>query len=138
MGELLQYAKGSPFLLLVLVILGAVLYAAERILALSGPMSGLVRWWQNRELAKLKREAELRAERRRIQMEEESALLRDLRGQLAELETNVGRLREERRRREAHDRVMREWAEGLLRSARAAGLTYVDPPSTGEQEAVTA
>jgi hypothetical protein len=135
--DLLRYAEGSPFLLLALVILGAVLYAAEKLFALSGPMSGLVHWWQGRELAKLKRDAEVRAARRAIQAEEESALLRDLRGQLAELETNVGRLREERRRREAHDRAMREWAEGLLRAARAAGLRYIDPPSTGEQEAVT-
>lgn len=137
MGDLLQYAAGSPFLLLLLVVLGAVLYTLERVFALSGPTSALVRWWQGRELAKLKREAELRAARRAIQAEEESALLRDLRTQLAELEENVGRLREERRRREAHDRAMREWAEGLLRAARAAGLAYVDPPASGEQPAVT-
>jgi hypothetical protein len=97
--DLLRYAEGSPFLLLALVILGAVLYAAEKLFALSGPMSGLVHWWQGRELAKLKRDAEVRAARRAIQAEEESALLRSLREQLAELETQIARLREERRRR---------------------------------------
>lgn len=136
-GELLKYAQGSPFLLLALVVLGALLYAAEKVLALSGPMSGLVRWWQNRELSKLRREAELRAERRRIQMEEESALMGDLRAQVAELTREVARLRSVVRSGEAHQRAVREWADGLLRSARAAGLAYVDPPATDEQPAVT-
>jgi hypothetical protein len=137
-GELLKYAQGSPFLLLCLVVGGALLYGAERVFALSGPMSGLVRWWQNRELAKLKREAELRAERRRIQMEEESAVIADLRGQLAALSAEVARLRGAVRDAEAHHRRVKDWADGLLRSARSAGLPYADPPRTGERPAVPA
>jgi hypothetical protein len=136
-GELLKYAQGSPFLLLCLVVGGALLYAAERIFALSGPMSGLVRWWQNRELSKLKREAELRAERRRIQLEEESAVMADLRAQVAELSAEVARLRGAVRDSTEHYRRVKTWADGLLRSARSAGLSYVDPPTTGEQAAVT-
>lgn len=138
MTDLLAYAKGSPFLLLALVVVGAVLYAAERLFALSGPMSGLVRWWQGRELSKLKREAEVRAARRAIQMEEESALMADMRSQLADLTREVARLRSVVRSSEAHHRVMRDWADGMLRAARSAGLQYADPPSTGEQQAVTA
>jgi hypothetical protein len=137
-SELLAYAQGSPFLLLVLVVLGALLYAAERVFALSGPITKLVCWWQGRALAKLRREAELRAEQRRIQREEETAVMADLRGQLADLSAEVARLRSVVRASEAHHRVMRDWADGLLRSARSAGLTYVDPPATDEQPAVTA
>jgi hypothetical protein len=137
-GDLLGYAKGSPFLLLVLVVVAAAIYAAERLLALSGPMSKLVKWWQGRELARLRREATVRAERRRLQMEEESAVMADLRSQVRELTVEVGRLRSVVRSSEAHHRVMRDWADGLLRSARSAGLTYVDPPATGEQPAITA
>lgn len=138
MGDLLHYAQGSPFLFFAILVLGALLYAVEKLAGLSGPASALVRWWQGRELTKLRREAELRAERRRIQLEEESALMADLRAQVAELTREVGRLRSVVRQGEAHQRAVREWADGLLRAARAAGLSYVDPPASGEQPAVTA
>jgi hypothetical protein len=129
-SDLISLAKGAPALALALAILSAVLYAAERVFALSGPMSKLVRWWRGRELGRLRREAELRAEQRRIQREEETAVMADLRTQVDELMREVGRLRTVVRSSEAHHRVMRDWADGLLRSARAAGLTYVDPPAT--------
>lgn len=135
---LFKYAQGSPFLLLTLVVLGAALYAAERIFALSGPITKLVHWWQGRALAKLRREAEFRAEQRRIQMAEESAVMADLREQVAALSAEVSRLRGTVRASEESHRRMKDWADGLLRSARASGLAYVDPPTTDEQPAITA
>jgi hypothetical protein len=135
-SDLIGLAKGAPALALALAILSAALYAAERLFALSGPMSKLVRWWRGRELARLRREAELRAEQRAIQQAEETAVMADLRAQLGDLTREVARLRGVVRASEAHHRVIRDWADGLLRSARAAGLTYVDPPSTDELPAV--
>jgi hypothetical protein len=135
-SDLIGMAKGAPALALALAILAACLYATERVLALSGPMSKLLAVWRGRELARLRREAELRAERRRLQMAEENAVMADLREQVAELSAEVARLRGTVRASEAHHRVVRDWAEGLLRSARQAGLTYVDPPSTDELPAL--
>jgi hypothetical protein len=137
-SELLGAAKDFPVLLVALIVIGGTLYAAERVFALSGPITKLIDAWRNRELARLRREALLRAERRRLQLEEENAVMADLRTQLTDLTREVGRLRGVVRASEAHNRVMRDWADGLLRSARAAGLTYVDPPRTDEQPAVTA
>lgn len=136
-ADLLPLVKGIPALAVTLAVLGAVLYAAERVFALSGPVSKLVAWWNDRELARLRREAIIRAERRRLQQEEESAVMSDLRIQLRDLTTEVARLRSAVRTSEAHNRVMRDWADGMLRSARAAGLSYADPPPSGEQPVVT-
>jgi hypothetical protein len=69
-------------------------------------------------------------------MEEESAVMADLRAQVRELTGEVARLRSVVRASEAHHRVMRDWADGLLRAARSSGLQYVDPPPTGEQPAI--
>lgn len=138
MADLLQYAKGSPFLLLVMLVIGVALYVAERVFALSGPITKLVRWWQSRELSKLRREAEVRAERRRIQAQEESAVMADLRRQIADLTAEMGELRGRVRRSEVQHRRMADWADGLLRLARGSGLSYVDPPTTDELPAVNA
>ena len=137
MSDLITLAKGVPALAIALATIAALLYASERVLALSGPLTKLVAAWHGRELARLRRESLLRAERRRIQLQEEGAVLADLRDQLHGLTQEVARLRAVVRSSEAHNRVMREWADGLLRSARAAGLSYVDPPSTDEIPAVT-
>jgi hypothetical protein len=72
-SDLMAYAQGSPLLLAALVIVGAVLATVERVFALSGPVTKLAAWWSGRELARLRREALLRAERRRIELEERSA-----------------------------------------------------------------
>lgn len=138
MTDLLPYLKGSPVLLAALIIATAALYALERLLALTGPATKLARYWQGRELARLRREAAVRAERRRLQREEESAVMADLRAQVAELTTEVARLRGVVRASEAHHRVMRDWADGLLRAARSAGLPYIDPPATGDQPRIPA
>lgn len=138
MSDLISLAKGVPALAIGLAVVAALLYASERLLALSGPLTKLVAAWHGRELARLRREALVRAEKRRQQLEEEGAVLADLRDQIRDLTVEVGRLRTVVRSRESHDRVMRDWADGLLRSARSAGLAYVDPPSTDETPAVTA
>jgi hypothetical protein len=136
--DLIGLAKGAPALGLALAILSAALYTVERVFALTGPATKLVAAWRNRELARLRREALLRAEKRRLDMEEENAVMADLRAQVRELTGEVARLRSVVRASEAHHRVMRDWADGLLRAARSAGLQYVDPPPTGEQPAIPA
>ena len=69
---LLSHAQESPLLLAVLVGAGGVLAFIERVFALTGPVTKVAQWWQGRELARLKREALLRAECRRIEEEERS------------------------------------------------------------------
>lgn len=95
LATVLDYAKDSPLLLAWLVVGGAVLAAVERAFALSGPITKVWEWWQGRELAKLKREAAVRAERRRIEQEEESAVVASLRAEVAWLRAEVARLREQ-------------------------------------------
>lgn len=133
--QLLGYAQGSPLLLACLVGAGAVLAVVERVAGLSGPITKAVHWWQGRELAALRREALVRAERRRLAAEEEAGRVADLSAQLSELRTEVAWLREERdsaRRREvrmeryAHELGQYVWR--LLHTARGAGVMYADPP----------
>lgn len=138
MSDLIGLAKGAPALALALAILSALLYLVERLFALSGPATKLVNAWHNRELARLRREALVRAERRRLAAEEENAVMADLRAQVQELTAEVARLRSVVRSSEAHHRVMRDWADGLLRTARSSGVQYVDPPPTDEQPAIPA
>jgi hypothetical protein len=91
--ELLTYAEGtSPWLVTALVILGAVGYATERATGLVGPITKLLAAWRDRELRKLRREALIRAERRRIEQEEESARLSALREEVQWLRAEVARL----------------------------------------------
>lgn len=137
--QLMGYAQGSPLLLAGLVVAGALLAVIERVFALSGPITKLVRWWQGRELNRLRREALLRAERRRIAAEEEAGRVADLSAQLAELRAEVAWMRaererhrqaeaSERHRRERYDRVLTEYVWALLSAARSAGVTFAAPP----------
>lgn len=91
--NLIKAAEGSPLLLAGLVIIGAVLALVERVFALSGPITKVANWWQGRELAKLKREALLRAERRRIAEEEEGARFATLRAEVDWLRAELERVR---------------------------------------------
>lgn len=95
LSELLGYAKDSPLLLAVLVAAGAALAVIERLFALSGPITRLAEWWSGRELAKLRREAALRAERRRLAAEEESEELAALRAERDWLRRELARVRED-------------------------------------------
>jgi hypothetical protein len=135
-GEIAAAAEGVPWLAGTALALGATSWAVEKVAGLTGPATTIVRLWTERDLRRLRREALLRAERRRLDTEEESAVMADLRAQIAHLSDEVGRLRATVRRAEDHHRAVHRWAEGLLRAARAAGLPYVDPPSTDEQPVV--
>lgn len=133
--EVLSAAEGIPWLAAAALGLGAVSWAVEKVAGLSGPATALARAWSNRELRRLRREALLRAERRRIAADEEAGRIADLSAQLAELREEVQHLRADRdaaRRREARtERYAHELAQygwRLLHAARAAGLVYVDPP----------
>lgn len=135
MTDFLDAVKGSPLLLAVVVLVGAAVYAAEHFLALSGPITKLVNTWRNRELNRLRREALLRAEQRRIAAEEESTRVRDLTAEVERLRAEVDWLNGERadqRRRDAvrdrYDRDLSGYLYRLLATARAAGLTFVEPP----------
>lgn len=133
------YAQGSPLLLACLVGAGAVLAVVEKVAGLSGPITKAVRWWQGRELAALRREALVRAERRRLAAEEESGRIADLSAELSELRTEVAWMREERdelrrreaaerRRRDAYDRTLADYVWRLLSAARSAGVFFDAPP----------
>lgn len=136
MTELLTHVQGVPWLVAALVILAAVVWAVEKVAGLSGPLTALGRTWSNRELRKLRREALIRAERRRITAEEEAALVAHLRTEVADLAAEVARLRSTMRAAEDHHRAIHRWADGLLRAVRAAGVPYVDPPHTDERPVV--
>ena len=93
MTELLDAVKGSPLLLAFLVVGGFVVYAVERLCGANGPVTLMLRAWQDRELRKLRREATLRAEQRRIEVEARSDREHDLLDQLAALRTELGEAR---------------------------------------------
>jgi len=137
--ELLEAVKGSPFLLAALVIIAAVVWAAEKLLALQGPMTKLWRAWTDRELNRLKREAALRAERRRIAIEEEQGRVADLSRQLAEVRGEVQWLNRDRndqrrrdRLRDAYERQLADYVYRLLAAFRSAGGVFADPPDAPE------
>jgi hypothetical protein len=92
--ELLRLAEGhGGWVSAVLLGLGVLGYATERFTGLAGPATRLVTIWRDRELRKLRREALLRAERRRIEQEEESARFSALRDEVQWLRAEVARLR---------------------------------------------
>lgn len=76
--ELLTAVKGSPLLLALLVGGWFAVYAVERLGGLDGPVSRLLRAWRDRELTRLRREALVRAEQRRIDAAERSDREREL------------------------------------------------------------
>lgn len=138
-AELLTAAEGVPWLAGTVLVLGTVSWAVERIAGLSGPATALTRAWSDRELRKLRREALLRAERRKLAAEEEAGRIADLSAQLSELRTEVTWMRAERderrradtaerHRRERYDRVLTDYVWALLNAARAAGVPFASPP----------
>jgi len=91
MIDLLLSAAKEPVLLAVLVVGGFLVWAAERLSGANGPLTRGVRAWQERELRRLRRERAVEDERR---ARERAG--RDFR--VAELEAEVGWLREQLRR----------------------------------------
>lgn len=86
--ELLQAASGSPLLLAVLVIGGFLVWAIERLADADGPVTRLVRAWQERELRRLRRDRAVQAEQRAAREEQADA-------RVAALESEVEWLREQ-------------------------------------------
>lgn len=134
-GTLLDAAKDTPWLLSTLVVGLGVVYLAERLFALSGPITKVLDWWRGRTLTKLRREALIRAEQRRIEREERAAEAADLSHRLADLQAEVEWLREERadqrrrdRVRDGYDRRMSAYVFDLAARARASGMEVDDPP----------
>lgn len=135
-GDLLvEVAKDTPWLLAIVVVVLLLLGAAERLFALSGPITSIVRWWKGRTLAKLRHEALVRAEQRRIEREQTADRVDDLMAQLADVRAEVEWLRDERadqrrrdRVRDAYDRKMSTYSHVLAGQARAAGIAVEDPP----------
>lgn len=135
MDALLAAAKGSPLLLGGLIVLGALIYAVEKLGGINGPITRMWDAWQNRKLNGLRREALLRAERRRIAQEEETGRIADLSAQIDGLRATVewqnGELNDYRRRERIVNQYEREVADyvgRLLRAARGAGIPFAEPP----------
>jgi hypothetical protein len=134
--DLMQYAEGSPLLLAALVIAGAGLAVIERVFALSGPITKVMGWWEGRELSRLRREAVVRAEKRRIEREEQDGRVADLEAALADLRAEVEWLRRERadqrardRARDHYDHTMALYLHDMAVEARAAGVRVTPPPT---------
>lgn len=135
MLDMLTVAKGSPLIFGALLVLGAVVYVVERLAGLNGPLTRAWTAWTERELRKLRRDALLLAERRRVQAEDEQGRVGDLTRQVADLRATVHELSEDlraargrERRREAQLRALGDYMDRLLRTARAAGVPFADPP----------
>jgi hypothetical protein len=94
LGDLIGAAAGSPVLLAFLVVVGGLVWAIERLANANGPLTRLVRLWQDRELRRLRRERALQAEQRAARQESTSA-------RVAELEDEVEWLREQLHRTRA-------------------------------------
>jgi len=77
------------------LIMGAVGVVVERVTGLAGPATKVANWWHDRHLRKLRRKARYRAELRRIEQEEESARITELRAEVEWLRGEVRRLRSE-------------------------------------------
>jgi hypothetical protein len=91
-GELLEAAQGVPWIATGLLVLGAVGVLVERVTGLVGPATKVATWWADREVRELRREARLRAERRRLDREEEEGRLAALRAEVEWLRQEVHRL----------------------------------------------
>lgn len=118
----------SPVVLVPVLIVAAYMAASKRLAQISGPIGAVARWWNSRQVEKVKRERALWSEQHARDLEENSA-------ELAQLRTDVDWLRHElgdmRRRDQLRDRQAREhtaWDNVVVRQLQAAGLTVDDPP----------
>jgi hypothetical protein len=113
-SDLLKAAAGSPLLLTCLVVAGALVWVVEKLGGVDGPLTRLVRAWQNREVRRIRRQQQLVRERRALD---------DAR--VADLSDEVDYLR--RRLRQYEDRTPR-------RPVTSPGRHTVPPPRTGGPE----
>jgi hypothetical protein len=131
-SELLDAVKGSPLLLAFIVVGGFLVYAVEKLGGLDGPITRALRAWQDRELNRLRREALLRAEQRKLDTEQESAVIARLRAEVAWLNRERADQRRRDRLRDQHDRALAGYLGTVLRAARAGGLNLPPPPEPPE------
>lgn len=117
LGELLAAAGDSPLLLAVVVIGGFGVWAVERLTDANGPITRLVRAWQERELRRIRREQETAAARRRSD---------DAR--VAELEDEVEWLREQLRRRRRGEPELPPDTEPIRSQGRRNSGRHRPPP----------
>lgn len=135
MTDLFNAAKGSPLLYVALAGLVIGVYLVEHLCGINGPLTRAWAAWNDRELRHLRRDALILAERRRIQTEEEQGRVGDLTRQVADLRAVVAEQgreladhRARGRRRDAQLRALGDYVDRLLRTARAAGVPFADPP----------
>jgi hypothetical protein len=119
--ELLAAAVDEPLLLAILVVGGFLVWAVERLAGVNGPVTRAVRAWQERELRRLQREADLSTARRRIAQENEDA-------RVAELEDEVAWLREQLRRRRDGEPELPADTEPIPRQGRRNSARRPPPP----------
>jgi len=91
--ELLAAAVDSPFLLAVLVIGGFAVWAIERLAGVNGPITRAVQAWQDRELRRLQREADLAVARRKVDQATGDARVSELLDEVAWLREQLQRAR---------------------------------------------
>jgi hypothetical protein len=65
-SDLLKAAAGSPLLLTCLVVAGALVWVVEKLGGVDGPLTRLVRAWQEREVRRIRRQQQLVRERRAL------------------------------------------------------------------------
>lgn len=66
MSDLLKAAAGSPLLLTILVVVGALVWAIEKLGGVDGPLTRAVRAWQEREVRRIRRQQLVARERRAL------------------------------------------------------------------------
>lgn len=94
MSDLLKAAAGSPLLLTVLVAVGALVWLAEKLGGVDGPLTRLVRAWQEREVRRLRRQRAVVAERRAL----DDARVAELADEVAWLRARLGEYEDTARR----------------------------------------
>jgi len=128
MTEVLAAVSGNPFLLAIVVLVIAAVWLIEKVGGVNGPLTRLWTAWTNRELNRLRREALVRAERRKLAQQETASELGGLQDRLAELEENARWQRDRDRARAEYDQRALRWSYDLFTRAQAAGLAVEPPP----------
>lgn len=125
----------NPLLYGVLVVIGYAVWLAEKVTGANGVFTRIKTAWDNREINRLVREKKVREARLALEQLEESAVIRQLRTQVADLSAEMEWNRRERldlAAREHHraefDRAIAQWINQWVPRARAAGLDIPDPP----------
>lgn len=118
----------NPIILGVVLVGIVYLAVSKRLAQISGPIGAVARWWNNRQVEKVKRERTLWSEQHARDREQDTAELDQLREDVEYLRREVVDMR---RREAVRDRQAREhtvWDNDVVRQLQAAGITVNDPP----------